>query len=170
MVKVKISGDESFSKFIKSIPRGMKIIAMRVIANHFVEGETSALRKEPAYKYFKFADIYGGWFSKKQQGYVMAMIKQGKITPGVSRRSHEIRDGWETAESGDWRRVTLTNSAPGVEWVKGDAQARMMKEIGWTPATRDVQGGLANAMREAQMEVNARLQEKAIGGTSDFGL
>lgn len=165
MIKLKLSGDKAFSEFIKSIPRGMKVIAMRAIGQHYIESETSGLRKEPAYKYFRFKDVYsgnfGGFFSAKQRGYVMAMIREGKITPGQAHRTHAIRDGWTMNDTDDWRRVTLSNDAPGVDHVKGDSQARMMSSIGWRPATQDVQGGLANAMREAQAEVDAKLQAKA---------
>ena len=167
MMKVNLTGDKTLFDFIKTIPRGMRVVAMRAIGRHYIESKTSDLRREPPYKYFKFKDVYGGWFSQRQQGYVMAMIHEGKITPGFSHRSHEIRDGWRMNETDDWRRVSLLNDAPGVNWVKGDNQARMMKEMGWTPTAKDVEGGLANAMREAQQEVNAALQSKAFGKSTE---
>ena len=167
MIKLKLSGAKEFSDFIKSIPRGMKIVAMRAIADHFVGSETSGLRREPPYKYFSFKSVYGGFFSEAQRGYVMAAIKSGKITPGQPNRTHAIRDEWKTNETGDWRRVNITNDAPGVDWVKGDQQARMMSSIGWTPATKDVEGGMANAMREAQAAVDEALLKKSMGGSSE---
>jgi hypothetical protein len=89
----------------------------------------------PSYRYVSRKRAYGQTFvSDKQRRYVMAMIREGVITPGVSNRTPTMADGWKVYGKG--KDSFVANETPYAAFLMGDAnqQANQPLLAGWRSA------------------------------------
>ena len=162
-MKTRMTGLAEVTQFINTLPRGMKIAAMRAIAVYL----NDALRKEPSQKFVSRAAAYGsvstdgapdGYFSWAQFRFVAV------ITKGFTQRytrTHDIATGWRYKETNSqWDRVDLTNSIDGAEYVVGDGQSRHEEMVGWRKWRQDISDHLSAAIRDAQEKVNALIARR----------
>ncbi len=109
-----------------------------IIQNDVVDGVNKYVVKEikkyPPYVHIPFKRAYGGWFSDKQRKYVMAKIREGEITPGVSNRSGRFGDGWQVIGYG--RNSMIANEVPYGGYLMDDNKRSTMHAlIGWDTLT-----------------------------------
>jgi hypothetical protein len=162
MINITRKGFKEFEGFIKSLPRGVKVVAMRAIGTYLIGDGKHGLKHYPPYKFITRRKAYGKSFeSLKQQRWFFAAKAEGKILPGYPRRTGKIQRGWEFNESGsDWRRVNITNEAEGVGWVMGDNQARLNALADWRKAVIVITSNMRGAIRAGQQAVNRWLKQK----------
>ena len=167
MIKIQVKGIERIQEFLRTVQLGCKTMAQREVTKYLIgieqTGETTGgvshgLARYVPYRYVSIAQA-GGFKSAKQRGYVMAMIREGKIDPGVPHRTGEMQRGWTYRESSG--RYRITNETPYAPYVMGDTQqARMFKLIGWRRTAEVVQSNLAGAIRHANAKVKQWLREQ----------
>jgi len=87
MLKITSRGIPELQAWLLSLANGVKDEATRSVAEYLVGDTTHGLKHYPPYKYISMQRAYGGFISDKQRRYVMAMIKEGKIDPGVPHRT-----------------------------------------------------------------------------------
>lgn len=162
MIKFRISGVKEFADFIRTVPRGVKIVAMREIATYIIGNEHRGLKHEPAYKHVTRKAAYDKTFqSDRQRRYFFAAIREGIIEPGVENRSHGYSQSWESYPlNSDWRRVNVENTVPYAGWVGGLNQARLNAKVGWRKAVDIVQTNLDGAIQSAQRMVDKWIAER----------
>ncbi|HET8707381.1 MAG TPA: hypothetical protein VFM46_13840 [Pseudomonadales bacterium] len=115
---------------IAELPKKVQGKATRHVAEFYVD---KFKQSEPPYKYVSrrsaYPEVYG-WFSERQRRYVMARIRAGAITPGVSQRDGYTSRQWTVSGRGP---VTISNKAPHAGWLFSDKyQARQPKRVGWS--------------------------------------
>lgn len=164
MIKVTTKGLSEFQAHIKTLPRGTRVAAMRAVAEYLLGNSSRGLKHEPSWKFVSRAKAYGkvsdapaGYFSWKQ------FRKVAAITEGFTKtqpRTHEIVNAWKLRDSNDWRRVALTNNAPGAQWVIGEKQARQPQLVGWRAWPKTLTDNMKGALRAGQQAVNRMLKEK----------
>jgi hypothetical protein len=161
-VKFRVSGIEKVSAYIKSLPRGVKIVAMRALAEYLLGNQNRGLRHEPPYKIVSRQSAYGQtFFTEKQRRWFFANLAEGNIHPWQDNRTHDIANGWTVKETdSSWTHVTISNDAPGAEWVVGLKQARQPAKVGWRTWSKTVADNLAGALRSAGAAVNDYLKSK----------
>jgi hypothetical protein len=166
MIKVSVRGLDEVRRRRAERSKEAKFFAEGKVAEYLVGDERHGLKHEPYYKHvnryagFPEASYTAqdghevvGWHSLKQQQYVMASIREGRITPGVENRSHTLRDGWKAAPVNNtfWR---ISNDVPYANYVMGDeGQTRMHALIGWRRYSVVVASNLKGAFRHAQAEL-----------------
>ena len=162
MISFRISGIKEFQDYIKALPRGVKITAMRAITEYVIGNPQRGLMRYPRYKYVSRKSAYGRTFvSDKQRRYVMAMIRKGKIDPGAPHRTGIYQRSWQAQEANnDWRRVDVINTASHAEHVGGPNQARLNAKVGWRKALAIVQTNINGAIQDAQRKVDAWIKAK----------
>jgi hypothetical protein len=157
-IRFKAKGIAEVTAFIKSIPRPLKIVAMRALVTYILGDSGRGLRHEPAYKYVTRKSAYGQTFqSEKQRRWFWANGGPDMIG---NNRTGATSEGWQMSESSDWSRVDITNSAPGVGWTMGTGQAAQPAKVGWRKYTDVVKSNLAGGMRAANAAVNAWLKSR----------
>jgi len=161
-IKFRVSGVKEFKEFIKTVPRGVKIAAMREIATYIIGNDARGLKHYPAYKHVTRKEAYGRTFvSDKQRRYVMAKIRSGEITPGTPQRNNNYKRNWGFREqNSDWRRVDIENKAPHAGWVGGLNQARLNAKVGWRKYTEIVRTNINGAIQAGQRAVDKWIAER----------
>lgn len=93
----------------------------------------SVFRQYAPYRYVSRKSAYGKTFvSAKQRRYVMAMIGEGKITPGTPKRTQALAGGWRIIGAGVGSIVANEQvHAPYVQGNSKQEQSRHAKKIGW---------------------------------------
>lgn len=173
MIKITAKGLKEFQDFVRKVPEGVKIEAMREIAKYLVGDTRHGLRYEPPWKFVSRARAYPGLpkgptkFSSKSssvslspKGYASwkQYHKVGYLTNWFKNipqeRTHDISKGWDFNNTGDWRRVKIENPVPGVEWVMGEQQANQPRLVGWRKWPQVLKDNLKGALREGQRAVD----------------
>lgn len=166
MIKIQVKGLEKVQAFLREIPLGVKTHAQRAVTEYLIGiegggmlgGVSHGLAHYVPYRYISVAQA-GGWKSDKQRRYVMAMIREGKIDPGVPHRTGEMQRGWTYHE--EMGRYRIVNEVPYAGYVMGDTEQTRMHELGgWRKVAEVVQSNLAGAFRHAQAMVNQWLREQ----------
>jgi len=158
-VKITSRGIPEAIEYIKSVPRGAKITAMRAIITYIIGNEQHGLKHEPAYRYVSPFQSYSMDPVKaaRQRGWIFTHLDQ----IGQDNRTHEIANGWQMTESNsDWSRVNVTNDADGLQWVMGDGQSRHSAAAGWRKWRDIIETNLAGAIQAGQRAVDAWLSSK----------
>lgn len=158
-IKFRAVGIEEIVEFVKSVPRGAKITAMRAFVTYVIGDSNYGLKHEPAYKYVTRKSAYGQTFqSEKQRRWFWANGGPDMIG---NNRTGAISNGWAFTETNsDWSRVNVTNNAPGVGWVMGDSQAAQPAKVGWRKYMDVIQSNMAGGLQAAQRAVNDWLASK----------
>lgn len=145
--------------YLNSIPQKVRGVALDAYAEYLVGNEQHGLKHYPPYKYVSRKTAYGQTFvSDKQRRYVMAMIKEGKITPGVANRTGLQADSWSIKQTNPGRR-TILNTAPGSVYTMGNnTQANQPRLVGWRKMKAVIESNAKGAIRAAQLAVNKVLK------------
>ena len=144
--------------FLTQFEYGARGAAAEASAEYVVGNQAHGLRHYVPYKYISIKQAYGGFKSAKQRGYVMAMIKEGKIDPGVPHRTGEMQRAWEYHGSGT--RYTIDNPTAYVGYVMGQDQTRMHAIIGWRRVPEVIESNKAGMMRAAYAAVRQYREER----------
>jgi len=162
MIKTSISGVNEFIEYIKDLPRGVKVVAMRAITEYVIGNQRRGLKHYPRYKHVTRKAAYGKTFvSDKQRRYVMAKIRSGEITPGYPERTGRYQRGWvQNPKTSDWRRVNVENAVPHAQWLGGSNQARLNAKVGWRKAVAIVMTNINGAIRDGQKAVDEWIAKK----------
>lgn len=154
-IKASITGIPEWKRFMQSIPRGVKGIAMRAFAVFVLGDSKHGLKHPAAYRYVSRKRAYGvTFFSDRQRKWWFA---SGKV-PG-NFRTGKLIAGWHIGGSSETR-LTLVNSVPYAGYVIGNSQARQPMKVGWRRAIEVVQSNFNGGIRAAQAAVNAWLNQK----------
>ena len=156
MIKVTVRGIEEVQKKIANIIRGAKHFSEGKVAEYLIGDQTHGLKHYPGYQYVPQSEV-GGWVSDKQRRYVMAMIREGKIDPGVPHRTGELQRGWSLVDRGKY--WSIQNPVGYAGWVMGDTtQAQRPEKIGWRRVMDNIRDNLKGAFRHAQAELKKWLK------------
>jgi len=144
--------------WLMSLANDIKQKATGWVAEYLVGDQSHGLKHYSPYKYIT-VEQSGGWKSDKQRRYVMAMINEGKIDPGVPHRTGELQRGWKYAAAGSL--YTITNDTPYGHWVMGPGtQTQMHAMGGWRTTVDNIADNIRGAIRHAQSKVNEWLRRK----------
>src|ERR1035437_4720191 len=115
---VSVRGIDQLKAFLTSLPANLRKLVVPTVAEYLIGDNSHGLRHLVNYKYVSRTSAYGQPFvSDKQRRYVMAMIGEGKITPGRSNRTGAMSAGWTYGLQGGGYGAKITNSVPGVGYV-----------------------------------------------------
>jgi hypothetical protein len=161
-----VRGLEKLKAFLKDLPRGTRIVAVRAFAEYMLGNKDRGLRHEPDWKFVSRADAYGkvsdapdGYFSWKQFRFVAAETEGFTKIP--QDRTHEIANAWTVKEKdSNWTSVKIENDANGAGWVFGDNQARQPALVGWRKWRDIISTNTKGALQAAQRAVNEWLKSK----------
>lgn len=133
----------------------------KVAAVYLIGNEQRGLKHYPNYRYITRKKAYGKTFSSsKQRKKIMAMIREGLITPGSSKRTFTIRNAWKTR--GEGAATVVYNDAPGVDYVMGQNQSRHEKLGGWRQSPQVVEDNTDGMIQAAGRELVRYYREKGI--------
>lgn len=161
MIKIKLSSMDEISSFIKSLPRGMKIVGMRAASEYIVGDDDHGLKHYPRYKYVSPFRSYSSDPKKaaRQRGWIFTHLN----LIGKDNRTFQTRDAWQINESnGQWDRVSISNNSGGIAWTMSDKRTLQNQAAGWRLATDVVQSNMTGAIRHAQAEVNRAIAAKKL--------
>jgi hypothetical protein len=163
MIKVSVRGVDQLKKFFSELTPAARKAAVKGASEYLIGNDQRGLKHYPSYKYVTRKSAYGHTFSSdKQRRYVMAMIREGRIDPGVPHRTGELQGAW--GYTGKDTRYTIKNTSPYAQFVMGDnAQSRMHKIIGWRTVSDVIKTNLKGAFRHAQAKVKQWLKEHKKG-------
>lgn len=156
MLKITSKGIPEVRAWLQRIALGAKTLATRSVAEYLVGDMSHGLKHYVPYQYVTVEQA-GGWKSEKQRRYVMAMIKEGKIDPGVPHRTGRMQRAWDFSAEGS--RFKITNSESYTQYVMGDVeQSRMHGIIGWRVIGEVIKNNLKGAFRHATAQVKKWLK------------
>lgn len=159
MFKTTLSGVKELSAYIKSLPRGVKIAAMRAIAKYIIGDDRHGLKHYPNYKYVTPFRSYSSnpVLAAKQRGWIFTHLDQ----IGQNNRTNETKDAWVANEtSSDWSRVNVQNDSEGVIWTQAATRTRQNEAVGWRLADDVIDSNLKGAIQAGQSAVNELLAQK----------
>jgi hypothetical protein len=151
---------EQLKAFFARIPVQTRKIAVEAVAEYLIGDDTHGLKHYVGYKYVSRKRAYGQTFSSdKQRRYVMAMIREGKITPGRANRSGGLKAGWQYKKQGAGYGATIYNTKDYAKWVQGDeTQARQPGMVGWRKMSVIISTNIKGAMKRANERIAAWLR------------
>lgn len=161
-VKVNIRGVEKIQKFTKAMPRGTIKVALAAIVEWIIGTPQRGLKHYQRYKHIRRKKAYGKTFvSDAQRGYVMAMIRAGRIDPGVPHRTGNTQRAYKSRElKGGYERAIEAKGA-GPYYTRSDkGQARLNALAGWKKTSIVIQNNMAGALRHARAAVKAFLKKR----------
>ena len=132
MINVTVSGVKEMVAYIKTIPRGAKVVGMRAAGEYFIGDESHGLK----------------WYPRERpnQKYI---------------RTYNLRNSWYLVETNsDWSRTKIGNTAPYSPWVVGDGTQAWMHVGRWRETTKNMMDNLKGAIRAAQSAVNTLLARR----------
>ena len=151
MLKITSRGIPELQAWLQSLANGVKDEATRAVAEYLVGDESHGLKHYPPYKHVPYSQI-GGFVSAKQRRYVMARIREGSITPGISASNGYLRDAWTYKAQGS--RYEITNDVGYAKWLVGaGSQSLHSQRQGWRTTVQNVRDNLAGAYRHANAEI-----------------
>lgn len=164
MIKVSVRGIDQLKKFFAELTPAARKEAVKGASVYLVGNDQHGLKHYPSYKYVTRKKAYGQTFSSdKQRRYVMAMIREGKITPGSPSRDGTLKAGWAYKAQGGGYGMSVYNSVPYAHFVMGDAgQARQPGMVGWRKLMAVVESNLNGMMKAANEAVNRWLKGRGM--------
>lgn len=150
-VKSSVRNVKRVQDFLKSLPRGVRIAAMRAIAEYIIGNDSRGLKHYPMRVQHDKDNPYQ-WQSEKQRRAYFATNGFGAGIP--SQRTDKLKDSWSFKESNsNWTMVKIENSAPYAGYVQGKQIQRGHIADKWRKFTDVVKTNLAGAIRHANAEV-----------------
>ena len=157
-MNVSFRGVEKVKQYLASLPRGVKITAMREIATYLIGDGAHGLRHQPARKTHGENNPYQ-WESEKQRRAYFATDGFGGGIPYV--RTGNLASGWEfTEQDSNYTTVSLENSVPNSPFVQGDNLQRGHAADGWRYMMDVINTNIKGAIRKAQAAVDAFIKSK----------
>lgn len=157
----KIRGVEEWKAYLKTVPYGTVKVGLAALAEWLIGTPERGLKHYQKYLYVSIKKAYGGFKSDKQRRYVMAMIREGKIDPGVPHRTGRTQRGYVANVTNNGYGITIENKEPGAYYTRDDqGQARLNALAGWKKTAEVISTNIAGAIRHAQAAVNAWLAKK----------
>ena len=158
---------DKVTAFIKEVPRGVKVSAMREIATYIIGDKNHGLRHDPRYKHITRAKAYPnavitigkkhkrkirGYFSVKQFYWVILNIKQ------LGRKHDPTNYGqsWQMENDSHWDRVKIIGKLPFDRFP-----SNLNRLGGWRDYMEVVNTNIKGALQSAQRMVDKWLAEKA---------
>jgi hypothetical protein len=157
MIRITSRGVPELQAWLKSLNQQVKDVATRAVAEYLIGDTTHGLKHYPPYRHVPWAQI-GGFISDRQRKYVMAKIREGSITPGISQSNGYLRDAWRYKAQGS--RYEITNDVGYAPFLVGQEQARRPVVQGWRKATETIKANLAGAYKHANAEIRKWLLTK----------
>ena len=110
------------------------------------------------YKYIPYKSAYGGFFSDKQRKYVMASMREGRMSAGAPNRKQKLRKGWQKIGGG--ADTLVYNDVSYAGYVVGDdSQANMHTMIGWWTVSSRLGERAAQIERLAKAGVDKAIEK-----------
>ena len=157
-VNIRMTGLDGLVDYLKGLPRGVKIAAMRAAAEYFIGNDRHGLRHEPTRVQHGDGNPYQ-WQSEKQRRAFFATDGFGGGIP--YQRTGELSAGWIATESNsDWRTVNIENESAHSPYVVGEALQRGHAADGWRYYFETIVSNFAGAIRHAQAAVNALISKR----------
>ncbi len=155
MVKVSFTGLKEVQAWLATLPHGVRVAFMRAYTEYMIGNEQHGLKHEPGYRYVTPFQSFSDDPAKaaRQRGWIFTHLDQ----IGHDNRTHEISNGWQSAETSDWTRVKIANDAPGVGWVMGSKQTRQSRAAGWRRYMDVVASNMSGAFSAGLRAVQAIL-------------
>lgn len=151
MIKITSRGVPELQAWLLSLANGVKDEATRSVAEYLVGDETHGLKHYPPYRHVPYSQI-GGFKSDKQRRYVMARIREGSITPGISASNGYLRDAWTYKAQGS--RYDITNDVGYAKYLVGPgSQSLHSQRQGWRITIDTIRDNLAGAYRHANANI-----------------
>lgn len=156
-VGIDIRGMEQVNHLLRNLPREAQDAASQAVAEYMLRVE----RAYPPYQYITRKQAYPptGWQSDRQRRFVMAAIREGRITPGSPHRTQAFSRAWRIVDRGV--NAFLVNETPYGPYLK-DPRANHMKLIGWTTIEEDVEKRQPEILRKAQAGIDKAIRK--LGG------
>ena len=172
MIKTKISGNDAFVNFTKSLPVKMVRSGMMALTKSVVGDDKRGLKHTPRYKHVtrkvgmshlsyttKGGKRVRGYASRKQHAWVMLNYEARKM--GTNQRKNEYQNGWRREPKNlAWRVVDVINRVAHAQWVGGPNQARLNAKVGWRKMTDIVRSNIKGAIKEGQRAVNEMIAKR----------
>jgi hypothetical protein len=157
-ISITLRGLEPFRQYVDALKRGLRGKVTEETANILVE---DYLRPYPPYQYVTRKQAYGKTFqSDAQRRFVMAAIRDGRITPGYPRRAGNLARSWRVIGDGVKARIIQEGDvAPHGQYVVGPNQAAQPYHVGWVKAKYTVDYNIKAATEKAQAAVDRWMQE-----------
>lgn len=167
-VSFKIRSIEAVKQYLKGLPRGTMIPALRALVEFIVGNAAHGLRHAEPYKFASRARAYGyvsqdgapaGYFSMKQFCYVAAKTK-GFTDMGNKRTGAGVAAWQYTAQRGGYE-FKISNDNVGQLFARHEQrQARQLANVGWRKIGQVIADNIAGAMRMANVAVKRVLAGK----------
>lgn len=149
MIEVTIKNRKEMVAFINTISPGGIRIARHAVLEYVMGDKGHGLMHYVPYKYISVKQA-GGWKSDKQRRFVMAMIREGRIDPGVPHRTGRLQRAWNINQD-DTKIVNNESYAPFV--MGNDEQTRGHQLRGWRVVEQVIKNNLKGAFRHANSEI-----------------
>ena len=154
-IKFSVRGVEEIKALLRSLPRGVKVHAMKAYSEYLVGDSNRGLKHEPAQVTHDASNPYK-WTSAKQRAAFFATDGFGQGIP--TQRTHEGVNSWTvTTKDSNWTQVKIEG---GNKFVQGDAQQRGHAADGWRYYWDIVTTNMTGAMRAALSAVDTFLNTK----------
>ena len=151
MLKITSHGVPELQAWLSSLANGVRDEATRAVAEYLVGDESHGLKHYPPYKHVPYSSI-GGFKSDKQRRYVMARIREGSITPGMSASNGYMRDAWSYKAQGS--RYEIKNDTAYAKYLVGPgSQSLHSQRQGWRITVQTIKDNLAGAYKHANAEI-----------------
>ncbi len=159
MIKITASGLKEVHEFIHTLPRGIKITAMRIASEYLIGNDWHGLKHYPERIEHGEGNPYQ-WQSDKQRKAFFASDGFGGSIP--SQRTNELKNSWIVTESdSNWSRVKIENTSEHAVWIMGEYQQRGHIADGWRYWYDVIISNLAGAIQRAQRAVDAWIKFKS---------
>lgn len=160
IIQIKVRGLQETKAFISSLPKHLRGIATKAMAEWFIGDGRRGLKRYPPYKYITRRMAYGKTFvSDRQRRYVMARIREGSIAPGVPHRTGNYQRGWQMINKGV--QTQIVNNVPYAGFVGGDEQqARLNKRVGWNTVSEIITSNMKGAVRAAHAAIREYINRR----------
>ncbi len=157
-MKFRVSGLDAIKEFIKELPRGSKIEAMRAAAIYLIGDANRGLKHNPPRREHGENNPYR-WTSEKQRKAFFATDGFGGGIPYA--RTGDLSSAWNYQETNsDWTRVDLINDAPHFQYVQGEDIQIGHKVDGWRYYLDVISTNITGAIRSAQQAVDRFIKSK----------
>jgi hypothetical protein len=147
-------GLDELREFFSEFPNGSRALAAEAFADDLIGDGTRGLRHYPPYKHVPRSRAYRPTFkSVRQQRFVMAGIRSGRIEPGYPHRTGNYQRSWKRQGSGT--RSRIEGQPPHEGWP--DKLARL---IGWLEPMDIIMSNITHAAIAAERKVQAWIKSK----------
>jgi hypothetical protein len=147
-------GLEELQDFFQEFPHGSRGAAAEGFADDLIGDGQRGLKHYPPYKHVARARAYRPAFkSVRQQRFVMAGIRSGRIEPGYPHRTGNYQRSW--AREGAGMNSRITGELPHEGWP--DKLARL---IGWREPMDIIMSNITHAANAAERKVQAWIKSK----------